>query len=248
MRPLRIAALAALVAAAALAAGSGTAGAGAASRGVAVHPLGLKAFHLAHGAPAPISTSACKLTYGISCYTPVQYHKAYDLNPLYRPGITGAGRTIVIVDSFGSPTIANDLHDVRRSSSGLPDPNAEDREVRDRATVRPEQRHHGQLGLRRPRWTSSTRTRLRPARRSCWPRPRSPRSRAPAASREMMNAEQPLINSGVGDVITQSFGATENTFPGFATGNYPACMNLRYAFKDASGTTSRSWPRRAMTA
>jgi len=38
-----------------------------------------------------------------------QYHTAYDLNPLYRSGITGAGRTIVIVDSFGSPTIASDI-------------------------------------------------------------------------------------------------------------------------------------------
>ena len=38
--------------------------------------------------------------------------------------------------------------------------------------------------------------------------------------RQMMNAEQSLINRGVGDVITQSFGATENTFPGF-DGQHP---------------------------
>ena len=39
---------------------------------------------------------------------------------------------------------------------------------------------------------------------------------------EMMDAETSLINQGVGDVISQSFGATENTFPGFA-GSTPAC-------------------------
>ena len=50
---------------------------------------------------------------------------------------------------------------------------------------------------------------------------------------EMMNAEQSLINAGVGDVISQSFGATENTFPGFSQGNYSSLLNLRYAFKDA---------------
>jgi subtilase family serine protease len=50
---------------------------------------------------------------------------------------------------------------------------------------------------------------------------------------EMMNAEQTLINQGVGDVITQSFGATENTFPGFDQGDYSSLLNLRYAFKDA---------------
>jgi subtilase family serine protease len=34
-------------------------------------------------------------------------------------------------------------------------------------------------------------------------------------------------------VITQSFGATENTFPGFASGNFSSLLDLRYAFKDA---------------
>ena len=50
---------------------------------------------------------------------------------------------------------------------------------------------------------------------------------------EMMNAEKSLINAGVGDVISQSFGATENTFPGFSQGNYSSLLNLRYAYKDA---------------
>jgi subtilase family serine protease len=34
-------------------------------------------------------------------------------------------------------------------------------------------------------------------------------------------------------VISQSFGATENTFPGFATGDYSSILDLRYAFEDA---------------
>ncbi len=50
---------------------------------------------------------------------------------------------------------------------------------------------------------------------------------------EMMNAEKSLIDRGIGDVITQSFGATENTFPGFSSGNFSSLLNLRYAFKDA---------------
>ena len=49
----------------------------------------------------------------------------------------------------------------------------------------------------------------------------------------MMNAEKSLIDRGIGDVITQSFGATENTFPGFDSGNFSSLLNLRYAFKDA---------------
>ena len=49
----------------------------------------------------------------------------------------------------------------------------------------------------------------------------------------MMNAEKWLINHGIGDVISQSFGATENTFPGFSSGDFSSLLNLRYAFKDA---------------
>src|SRR6185437_4390113 len=42
-------------------------------------------------------------------YVPAQIRAAYFLNPLLRSGINGKGQTIVIVDSFGSPTIARDL-------------------------------------------------------------------------------------------------------------------------------------------
>jgi subtilase family serine protease len=49
----------------------------------------------------------------------------------------------------------------------------------------------------------------------------------------MMAAEDSLIKQGVGDVISQSFGATENTFPGFSQGNFSSLLNLRFAFKDA---------------
>ncbi len=42
-------------------------------------------------------------------YTPAQIRAAYFLNPLLRKGIDGRGQSIVIVDSFGSPTIGHDL-------------------------------------------------------------------------------------------------------------------------------------------
>jgi subtilase family serine protease len=51
---------------------------------------------------------------------------------------------------------------------------------------------------------------------------------------EMMTAEKSLIDQGVGDVITQSFGATENTFPGFDQNNFSSLLNLRFAFQDAA--------------
>ncbi|HWE82167.1 MAG TPA: hypothetical protein VG265_10990, partial [Gaiellaceae bacterium] len=58
----------------------------------------------------PIPTSACKTSLGIECYSPGQFAQAYRLSELEAAGVDGSGETIAIVDSFGSPTIANDLH------------------------------------------------------------------------------------------------------------------------------------------
>lgn len=73
---------------------------------------------LAHDVDSPISIAQCQAKWHINCYTPLQYRTAYNLNSLYRKGITGKGRTIVIVDSFGSPTIQHDL-DVYSKQFGM---------------------------------------------------------------------------------------------------------------------------------
>ena len=43
------------------------------------------------------------------CYSPQQIRRAYDIQPLLNAGITGKGRTIVIIDDYQSPTIRTDL-------------------------------------------------------------------------------------------------------------------------------------------
>lgn len=55
------------------------------------------------------------------CFSPEQVQTFYNLNPLYAQGFTGKGQTIVIIDSFGSPTIKQDLHTFDQTF-GLPDP------------------------------------------------------------------------------------------------------------------------------
>jgi subtilase family serine protease len=55
------------------------------------------------------------------CYSPEQIRTAYNITPLLGRGITGAGRTIVIVDAYQSPTIRQDLQTFDRVF-GLPDP------------------------------------------------------------------------------------------------------------------------------
>ncbi len=55
------------------------------------------------------------------CFSPQQVQTFYNLNPLYAKGFTGKGQTIIIIDSFGSPTIKQDLHTFDQTF-GLPDP------------------------------------------------------------------------------------------------------------------------------
>ena len=69
----------------------------------------------------PFTTAQCEKSIGIACYEPDQIRAAYNVAPLYKQGITGKGATIVIVDSFGSPTIQNDLS-VFDKQFGYPDP------------------------------------------------------------------------------------------------------------------------------
>jgi subtilase family serine protease len=46
---------------------------------------------------------------GLFCYGPAAIRKAYGTDALIRNGYTGKGHTIVIIDAFGSPTVAADL-------------------------------------------------------------------------------------------------------------------------------------------
>ncbi len=66
--------------------------------------------------PTPVVTSKF-----IHCYRPTDIRAAYGVDTLHAAGITGKGQTIVIIDSFGSPTIQADLHTFDEAY-GLPDP------------------------------------------------------------------------------------------------------------------------------
>lgn len=57
----------------------------------------------------PPSSAYCQANYGIACYGPPDIRNQYNYGPAYAAGDTGKGQTIVIFDSFGSPTIASDL-------------------------------------------------------------------------------------------------------------------------------------------
>ena len=120
--------IAGLAAAAAIAAGALVAGPAAAAgpegglhpNGISVHPsfaYGGKATGDAHFDCQDRPLGGANLR----CYTPAQIRTAYDFDPLYAKGITGAGRTIVIVDAYQNPDEAEDLA-IFDATFGLPDP------------------------------------------------------------------------------------------------------------------------------
>src|SRR5579862_6020251 len=74
--------------------------------GVTVRP---GVIHVGRALASAPTTAVCEQDYQVACYQPAQLQQAYDLPALYADGVTGRGTTIVVVDSYGSPTIKNDL-------------------------------------------------------------------------------------------------------------------------------------------
>lgn len=225
----RVALLAALVLVLGLAASLGAVSARSSTRGAAVRPAPFA--HLVPGVGSlsfPPTTSYCVANLGIHCYQPAQLQKAYDLNPLFTSGVDGTGETIAIVDSFGSPTIANDLH-VFDTTFGLPDP--------------PSLTVYQPAGAVPPfdptnpdmlSWATETTLDVE------WAHVFAPGARialleTPVSETEgvqgfpeIVAAENWAIDHGIGDVISMSFGATEQTFP-----SAQSILDLRSAFENA---------------
>jgi subtilase family serine protease len=163
----------------------------------------------AHGhTPGPVAAAPDPPGGGL---TPAQLRAAYDLGPLLRHGINGKGQTIVIVDSFGSPTITGDLA-VFDKQFGLPAPPSL-RVIQPAGPVpafRPTSPRTGEAGETTLDVESAhviapdasillveTPT-LEEEGRSGFP--------------QIVTAEDYVIRHHLGGVISQSFGATEQTF------------------------------------
>jgi subtilase family serine protease len=180
------------------------------------------------GAPTPPSSAWCLRKYGLACYPPGQIQRAYDLPALYTRGLDGRGRTIVVVDSFGSPTIRHDLR-VFDTAYGLPGPpslrvlqpvgrvptyNAKNPDMVDAA--------------------GETTTDVEAA-HAIAPGASIVLVETPAAETltgggfaQFVAAENYVITHDLGDVISQSFGIPEQNFPSRA-----AVARLRYAYRNA---------------
>ena len=175
--------------------------------------------------PAPPSSAWCQHRYGLACYSPRQIQRAYDLPALYARGLTGRGRTIVIVDSFGSPTIRHDLR-VFDSGFGLPGPPSL-RVLQPVGRVPPYDPDNPDMVDAAAETTTDVEAAhaMAPGASILLVETPVAESLTGAGFPQYLAAESYVVTHDLGDVISQSFGIPEQNFPGRA-----ALLKLRYAY------------------
>ena len=173
--------------------------------------------HVGRAHSGPPTTADCEKSYKVACYQPAQIQQAYNLPAVYASGVTGKGATIVIVDSYGSPTIKNDLR-VFDKTFGLPAPPSF-------SIIHPA----GAIPAYNPDnsdmvgWAGETTLDVEYA-HTVAPGANLLLVETPVSETEgthgfpqIVAAEEYVLKHHLGDVISQSFSATEETFPGKAS-------------------------------
>jgi subtilase family serine protease len=170
----------------------------------------------------------------------------YNFGPLYSAGFTGKGKTIAIIDSFGSPTIADDLH-VFDTAFGLQSmcgetgvtctsdmPTFSILQVQGSPAPKPQPPNNGTGQENRFGWAVEVSLDVE------WAHATAPEANiilvtTPTAETlgvqgfpPMMKAIQYVVDNHLADVISMSLGAGEGSFK-----NGAAIEQLRKAFIDA---------------
>lgn len=160
----------------------------------------------------PPTAALCEAFYDVTCYNPAQIEAAYGTEALYSEGVTGAGETIAVVEPFGSPTIQADLSTFDQAF-GLPDPPTFQ-------IVTPAGAPPSYTGSpSEEAWAEETSLDVE------WAHAMAPgagivlvetpidETEGLAGFPQILYSENWLINNRLADVISQSFEATEQTFP-----------------------------------
>jgi len=212
----------------------------------AIHPAYSDAVQVSTSETPP--TEAQCMSVGRRCFNPESVRAAYNLGPLYDAGIDGSGVTIAIVDSYGSDTIAHDLH-VYDTAFGLPGMCGEEG-----VTCGPGVPTFSQLGLQGVPATIAPPSKSKsPGQedKSAWALEVSldvetAHAIAPGANillvttptaetlgvqgfPQMMAAEDYVVQHHLATIISQSLASTEEAFS-----SPTSLLKLRYAFIDAA--------------
>jgi subtilase family serine protease len=199
------------------------------------------------GSTTPPTQAQCASA-GRRCFSPQAIQASYNLQPLYDAKDEGQGMTIAIVDSYGSDTIANDLH-VYDQAFGL-QPMCGEADVTCAsgmptfsrlalqgapATKAPPSSSKGTGLENKAAWALEVSLDVESA-HSIAPEANILLVTTPTAETlgvqglpQMMAAEDYVVKHHLAQVISQSFASAEEAF-----GSTQSLMNLRYAFQDAA--------------
>jgi len=177
--------------------------------------------------PAPVHTSA-----SFHCYTPSDIYAAYGVDAVHAAGLMGAGQTIVIVDSFGSPTAQSDL-DFFSDTFGLPRTTIEVEHPNGTPQFNPRAFNGTEVG-----WAEETSLDLQ------WAHAIAPMAHLVLVEANpwetegvqgfpsMFAGEEWAIQHFPGSIITQSFAVTEQSFRGASA--MPQVDRFRQVYMDAA--------------
>ncbi|TMM27988.1 MAG: hypothetical protein E6F93_13160 [Actinobacteria bacterium] len=185
---------------------------------------------------------------GRRCFSPQAIRASYNLLPLYAGGEDGSGRTIAIVDSYGSDTMAHDLH-VFNQAFGLTQmcgeegvtcapgmPKFSELSLQGSpATKAPPSTSHGTGQEDKSAWALEVALDVETS-HAIAPKANILLVHTPTAETlgvqgfpQMMAAEKYVVDHHLADVISQSFASAEEAFA-----STQSLENLRYAFKAAA--------------
>lgn len=221
------------------------------SQAITFRPL-VAEYEYLSASPTPPTEAQC-FSVGRRCFTPSSMQNSYNLGPLYAQGLNGQGQTIVIVDSYGSDTIRNDLNVFNNAfnlqhmcgeanvtcAPGMPTFDTLHLEGSPPTSAPPPKSNGTGLEAHNA-WALEVSLDVE------WAHSIAPGANillvtTPTAETlgvqgfpNMMDAEQYVVDHRLGSVISQSFASAEEAF-----GSTQSLLNLRHAFiaaKDAGVT------------
>lgn len=185
----------------------------------------------------PPTSAECKSTYDIACYAVSQIRAAYGMPTLYAKHDNGAGQTIVIVDCYGSPTIKQDLATFDSATTGYDLPAPPSFNIIAPAGAIPS---YNPSNSEMVGWATETTLDVE------WAHTMAPGAKillvetpvdetiGTAGFTQIVRAENYVVQHKLGNVISQSFGAPERTFPSHASIN---ALRSAYVAAASAGVT-----------
>jgi subtilase family serine protease len=194
---------------------------------------------------AATPTQADCAAVGRTCFAPQAIQSAYNLGPLYAKGLNGKGMTIAIFDSYGSDTMAHDLH-VFDQAFGLQPMCGEEgvtctagmptfSELAINGTPATKGQPGNGTGLQdKAAWALEvaldveTSHAIAPMANILLVHSNNAETLGVQGFPNLMKAEDYVVKNHLANVISQSFASSEDAF-----GSKQSLLNLRYAFIDA---------------